>query len=435
VKFISLLVCSFLPAVGLYAEHPVARDRPGGNVPALSLDAVTRLALAGNPAIQAARANWQAIKAHVPEAAAWEDLSVSFQARTGRFVDVPVNAFTDNQLSIEQKIPLNGKNLSRAREAAADAVAAYEHVRRVELDVRAEVAAAYWRLANAGAQLDLNSQDETLLGEAANLSRARYEAGTQNQADVLAATVEHARLLEAGADLERARTDAQSALNVLLDRPADSPVGCPPALTANLAGMLPLPSPERLDALALAYRPEVRIAQKRIDAAQARLELSRRAWLPDPALRVSGQQYNGASQAVSEVDVGVSFTVPWLNARKYRAATREALAGLTQQVAEWEQAKSETLGRVHDARTKLETFHHHYEINRDEILPLARQLAAADRSGYETGKTSFADLLAAEHTLRDAEAETLAHLADYQAADAELTAVIGVDFRALPSFK
>ena len=127
---------------------------------------------------------------------------MSFQARVGRFVDVPANAFTDNTLTVEQKIPFSGKNLSRAREASAEAVAAYEQLRRAELDVRANVTAAYWRLSNAYAQLDLNRQNETLLNEAASLSRARYEAGTQTQADVLAATVERARLVEARADLE-----------------------------------------------------------------------------------------------------------------------------------------------------------------------------------------------------------------------------------------
>ena len=94
--------------------------------------------------------------------------------------------------------------------------------------MRANVAAAYWRLANAYAQLDLNRQNETLLNEAAELSRARYEAGTQTQADLLAATVERARLVEARADLVRARDDAQSALNVQLNRPARAPLGQPP---------------------------------------------------------------------------------------------------------------------------------------------------------------------------------------------------------------
>ena len=59
---------------------------------------------------------------------------------------------------------------------------------------------------------------------------------------------------------------------------------------------------------------------------------------------------------------------------------------------------------------------------RDEILPLARLAVAASRSGYESGKNSFAELIAAERTLRDAEAESLMHLTEYQTAAAELAA-------------
>ena len=148
-KFIYLLVCGLLPTVGLHAERAVVRDdHSRTDFPPLSLDAVTRIALAENPSLKAARANWEAMKARVPQAAAWEDLSVSVQARVGRFVDVPANAFTDNQLAVEQKVPLNGKNVSRARAATAEAVAAYEQLRRAELDLRANVATAYWRLAN-----------------------------------------------------------------------------------------------------------------------------------------------------------------------------------------------------------------------------------------------------------------------------------------------
>ena len=434
-KFIFLLVCGFLPTCALHAQRASVSDDHSHAVSApLSLEALTRIALAENPALKAARANWEAMKARVPQAAAWEDLSVSLQARVGRFVDVPANAFTDNQLSVEQKVPLNGKNISRARAASAEAVAAYEQWRRVGLDVRAQVAAAWWRLANAYAQLDLNRQNETLLGEAAGLSRARYEAGTQTQADVLAATVERARLVEARADLQRTCDDAQSALNVLLNRPVRSPLPRPSLPNANDLMHARLP-PERLEALALAYRPEVRIAQKRIDAAQARVELSHRSWVPDPALRVSGQQYNASSQAVSEVDIGVTFTVPWLNAGKYRAENREARAVLNQKIAELAGLRTETLGRVRDALTKLETVHHHYEVYRDEILPLARQAVAASRTGYENAKSSFAELIAAERTLRDAEAESLMHLADYQTSAAELAAVIGVDFHSLPPSK
>ena len=273
-KFLSLLVCGFFPILGLRAERASADDVHSAATSSAtrSLDALTRIALAENPSLKAARANWQAMKARVPQAAAWEDVSVSFQAsaQAASWTCPPTPSRT-TQLTVEQKVPLNGKNISRAREATAEAVAAYEQLRRVELDVRANVAGAYWRLANAYAQLGLNRQNETLLNEAAALSRARYEAGTQTQADVLAATVERARIVEARADLERARDDAQSALNVLLNRPARSAIGTASGIGSRrlfspapaVSGPTRCPGPG-VPARRFAWR------RKRIDAAQAR---------------------------------------------------------------------------------------------------------------------------------------------------------------------
>src|SRR6266516_944752 len=47
----------------------------------LSLDEVTSVVLANNPAIKAAQEKWQAMKARVPQAAAWEDLRAEARLR------------------------------------------------------------------------------------------------------------------------------------------------------------------------------------------------------------------------------------------------------------------------------------------------------------------------------------------------------------------
>src|SRR5205085_5793140 len=119
-------------------------DSPRGS---LTLGAVTDAVLANNAAIHEARAKWDAMKQRVPQAAAWDDLKVSASTRLARFVDVATNSFTDQMLSVEQMIPISGKNRSRERIAAAEALAALEEVRRKELDAVAKARAAFFRLA------------------------------------------------------------------------------------------------------------------------------------------------------------------------------------------------------------------------------------------------------------------------------------------------
>jgi hypothetical protein len=93
--------------------------------------------------IQSARAKWVAAKERIPQAAACEDLRVGTNIVFGRFVSVPANAFTDQMVSIEQMIPLSGKNRSKERAAAAEALGAFEEARPQELDVIAKAKASY----------------------------------------------------------------------------------------------------------------------------------------------------------------------------------------------------------------------------------------------------------------------------------------------------
>ena len=64
------------------------------------------------------------------KAAAWDDPTVSFMSEAARFVEIPPNAFMDQTLSLEQMIPISGKNRVRARIAAAKALVAFEKARR-----------------------------------------------------------------------------------------------------------------------------------------------------------------------------------------------------------------------------------------------------------------------------------------------------------------
>jgi hypothetical protein len=151
-----LFLCSFSIFLTAQAEPPKNSDAPAPGV--LSLGAVTDSVLANNPSIKEARARWEAMKQRVPQAAAWDDLKVGGSTRLARFVDVATNSFTDQMLSVEQMIPLSGKNQSRARIAAAEALAGLEEFRRKELDAVARARAVptiprwpkHWRSAVPG---------------------------------------------------------------------------------------------------------------------------------------------------------------------------------------------------------------------------------------------------------------------------------------------
>ena len=395
----------------------------------ISLREVTNAVLANNPAIKEAENRWRAAKARVTQASAWDDLKVSGDSRVKRFVEIPPNAFTDQSATVEQLIPVTGKNLVRARGAAAEALSIFEEVRRAELDVIAKARASYFRLANAYDQLEINDKNLTSLRQIADISRSKYETGVESAANVLVAETDYSKLLEARRDLERNLSDAQSQLNTLMNRDAFARLSAPAAANINQANL----SLSGLRAITLAQRPEVQMAHAKIDMEKSRLDLAHRAWIPDPALMVKGQRYNDAAQAVSELDAGISFTVPWLNPTKYSAGVREARENVGAAEQAFDREEKEALRLLRDQLEKIETAHHHVELFRDKLVPQARQAFEATRFSYESGKASFLDWITAQRNLRDIEAMAREHLADYQVAVAELEAVIGAELYAQPA--
>ena len=393
--------------------------------PELSLGEVTEAVLAHNPRIEEARAKWAAMRERVPQSAAWADLRVSADSVAGRFVNISPNGFTDQKLSVEQELPISGKNRSRARIAAAEAIVMFEEARRAELDVVAEARAAYFRLANAWAQLELNRQNQVSLRQIAEISRSRYEVGKQTAGAVLVAETESGKLAEMERDLQQKIAEEQSALNVLMNRDAFAPLARPNESALPVTGF----SIKELRALTLANRPEVRVAEAKLAAENSRLELAHRAWIPDPALSLQGSRYNDTGRAVSEVGAGISFLVPWSNSGKYSAAVREARSNRAAARAALERAQKESLGSLRDALQKVETAQHHVELFRDQLLPQARQTFEANQFSYESGQAAFSDWISAQRNLREIAGLAREHVADAQAAFADLEAVVGADLK------
>jgi outer membrane protein TolC len=423
-----LLLLSLTLTLSLQAAAAGDSDaRPGGG-DRLSLSDVTAAVLENNPAIKEALRKWNAARARIPQAAAWDDPRLGGDSRVRRFVDVPPNAFMDQSASVEQLIPITGKNLARARAATAEGLSAYEEVRRQQLDVIAAARAAFFRLANAHAQLEINDNNIVSLQQIANISRNKYEAGTETAANVLVAETDHSKLLEARRDLERQLSDEQSQLNTLMNRDAFAAIGGPEETSLTMPEL----SASRLRPLLLEHRPEIKMAEAKIDMEKSKVQLARREWIPDPALTVKAQRYNDAAQAVSELDAGVSFSVPWVNFRKYTAGVREARENLGAAEEGLDRAQKEALRLLRDQLQKIETAHHHVELFRDKIVPQARQVFEANRLAYETGKATFLDWITAQRNLREFEGMARQHLADYQVAVAELEAVIGAQLYPLP---
>jgi outer membrane protein TolC len=240
---------------------------------------------------------------------------------------------------------------------------------------------------------------------------------------VLNAETEASKLLEARRDLENTIAANQSQLNVLMNRDAFAPL--------TISGA-PMPNHNAVDvdalrSLVLVHRPEVLGARAKVEGQQSGVELARRAWIPEPSITVQGQRYNGAAEGLSEVDAGISFSIPWGNYRKYSAGVGEARDNLAAAEHAKERAEIEAIGFLREAIQKADTAHHHVELFREKLIPQGRQAFEASQFAYEAGKSGFTEWIGAQRTLRDLEAMGREHLTNYQIAMAELESVVGAD--------
>ena len=385
----------------------------------LTLASVIAEVVANNPSLKAAHANWRAMEARVRQEGAWADPRVGVDVErigTTQFAD-----YTDTEWMVGQEIPLSGKNRRRAKAANAEAEAALAGSGRRRLDLVRDATTAFYNLINAQAQLELNDRNAALLQQFAEISRIKYEAGTRMQSDVFMAQTEVLKNEEARRDLGQRLAEAQFRLNVLMNRA--------PASALARAATPALPTldfdPDKIETHALLHRPELRIAAQRIAAAKARHDVAKRAWIPDPELRVEARQYNGNGARIQEYDTGIFFNFPWLNRGKYKAGIEEAKRN--RESAEFELAalENETRGLVREHLTRIQTLHHHYTLFRDRVVPLARQSIESSRISYTNDKATFLELIAAQRTLQEVEALAQQHATDYAIAVAEFEAMIG----------
>jgi NodT family efflux transporter outer membrane factor (OMF) lipoprotein len=159
----------------------------------------------------------------------------------------------------------NSKLLNAAR---SDAVAQEESASEVRLIVAAEVARAYFELRGAELQLDTLQRNRARHADLLELTRQRSRAGLSTQLDV---ERQASSLAALEAEIPRLNSQRQSQLNRLAVLLADRDLvkGALPA--APRQWTVP-PFGDGIDSALLLRRPDVRAAQARILAADARLK-------------------------------------------------------------------------------------------------------------------------------------------------------------------
>jgi outer membrane protein TolC len=269
--------------------------------------------------------------------------------------------------------------------------------------------------------LELNQAEEAALSQIVDNTRTKFEVGKQPESDILVAQIERQKAAEERQDLEQKLSNDETTLKVLMNVDAFESLGRPELEERHPVNLDPLELRSRI----LQNNPEVLQSNAQFAAAQARYQLAKREWIPDPSMNIEAEHYNAGSQIASEVSAGISISLPWLNEKKYRAGEQEALDRVAAAQSALEATNSDVIGKLRDQLQKIQTLHHHAVLYENSIIPNAKRNVSANQTDYETDKVTFQNLLSSQRTLWEIESAYRQHLTDYQIALAELESLLG----------
>jgi len=404
-----------------------------------NLDALEQQASAQNYGLQAAVARVEAARAAVRVADSYRSPLVTVDPqvyRTHLSALRPLPFSLGTGLGVTQSqyyIPVNasyevdvwGRIRSSIRAAEADAQVQEANRRTVLLSLTADAATYYFGLRGLDARLavlDTARQDRQ---HSLALTRARFEAGLDNEIAVHRAETELANVDAGRAETQRQRLGLEAALATVLGQPASA------FALAPQAGPLLAPAvPPTLPAALLARRPDLQQAERRLAAASARADGAARARLP--SVRLNG--YLGAQSAqlgdLARISdsytyyVGGGVSIPVFNGGRNRANEQVARAETDALVADYRQAALVAFREVETGQADVRQYQTQIAA-RQRALRAARQASALTKERYRAGLTNYFEVVDADRQNLDAATLLTQTQSDLLAATVALVRALG----------
>lgn len=375
----SLLLLLLLLPLSLRAE-------PREIASSLTLDEVVTGALRDNAQLRAMRAKWEAMRERPVQATTRPNPMFRYggmdMAGDGKWPDTEEKRFM-----IEQEFPAPGKLGLRGRIAGKDAEMMQRDYEAMQREVVMMAKETYFDLYGVQRSASVLRAEQDVLERMVKIAQTMYATGQRPQQDALKAQAELTMLRQKLIGLEQQEAVLKAKINLLLNRPADAPVG--------LAATAP---PTELEIKPAGTRSEVEKAEAALRRSELERALMRKEFLPDYRL---GVEYRSFRSGEDMVMFTVGFDLPiWQT--KNRAAVREADKMVEAGKAALEAATRQAAFDVKEARLKWQMARRTLELYRNELIPQAQARFESSEAGYRTGKVDFMDLLESERFLLEA---------------------------------
>lgn len=393
-----------------------ATPADGGVPPFLEVDppdpvlsALVSETLAHSPDQARAQADVSAERERVPQAGALPDPTLVLGIQNDGFDGLKIGIEPTSFWQVLMNVPLSwpGKRGFREDAATARVTVAEAALQRVRLSLLGEVERAYLDLQLIRGQLALQTRLESLWQQAEETARARYQLGEVPQSDLLRAQLERTRLRLQRLSLEATERTAVQALNRLRVHPLDEHIETPVALADTVPGGLP--SLDDLLADAEERSPDLAIAARSTDVAEAKVKSAYRERWPDLSITAAIMP-RGQLVPMWAASVGLTLPIYWWDKGSRGVAEAEQARTSVQQAAE---SVRQVVGlRTRERYTALAAVLEAVDLYRHGLLVQSDATVKSTLFQYRVGRVPFASVLEVMRGLVTDESGFLGTLAD-----------------------
>src|SRR6267378_987032 len=311
-------------------------------------------------------------------------------------------------LNVSWEVDVFGRLRATASAARADLQASEAARDGVRLALAAQVAKSYFALRAFDEQLAMTRRNVSLREDALVLQRKRYNGGVISEYDLRQLEAETAAVRAQLPPLERSRDQEEAALAVLLGRSPklifEAGVGRSEIFDQSLhAAVLPAGMPSEL----LLRRPDLVEAERRLAAANARIEAARADMFPSIVWLFAA-----------------SVTQPIFAGGRLEARTEAARARERAALAQYQKSIQNAFSEVRTALAGQTRSRESFEAESAREQALAQTLRLA-RLRYQNGIASQLDVIDAERGLLAARIARVEALRSQRAAIADLFRALG----------
>ena len=367
------------------------------------LDSLMSDALAANPGIAVAEAQFRQAQAAVAQARAGFfptlGLSVSAnRARTLSSTGLPMQATSHaSGLSAAWEPDLWGRVRRQVEAGEADAAASAADLAAARLAIQAEVASDYLQLRVTDQQRALYARTVAAYERSLALTQSQFKAGVATNSDVALATATLRQAQAAGRDLDLTRAQFEHAIAILIGRtPSELSI-------AVIDGPLParLPAiPVGVPSELLQRRPDIAAAERLAAAANAQIGVAQAAWYPGITLGASGG-YDGLGLGPLFATpgrvwaLGASLAATLFDGGLRRAQGEAARAAFDAAAGTYRQTVLGGFQEVEDNLAALRVLADELQ-TQEQAVSAARQSLQVLTSQYRAGTTNYLSIVTAQ---------------------------------------